>query len=56
MFADVSKTESDWTAADYYDCGDDVADILVQALGKPSEAEDIDIDWDLLREHLNPLF
>ena len=57
VFADVGKTEKDWTAADYYDAGDDVADILVLSLGKPSEAPKYeDIDWDLLKAHLNPIF
>ena len=57
VFADVQKTETDWNAADYYDAGDDIADILVLSLGKPTQAPQYeDIDWDLLKEHLNPIF
>ena len=31
--ADVSKTDTDWKAADYKNAGEDVADILVESVG-----------------------
>ena len=36
---DVKAISSDWTAASYYNAGDDVADLVIQALGKPTEVE-----------------
>ena len=57
VFADVSKTEADWTAEDFYNAGDDIADILVLSLGKPTQTEQMEsIDWDFLKMNLNPLF
>ena len=44
IFADVSKISTDWTAKDYYDAGDDIADILVLTVGAvkiPEQPEDI---------------
>ena len=35
--ADVSTTEFDWTAANYYKAGEDVADILVLSVGPITE-------------------
>ena len=54
VVADVSKTETDWNNADYYDAGDDIGDILILALGKISqEREEIEeIDWEFLQAHL----
>ena len=37
-FADVQKIQSDFSAASYYNSGEDVADLLVLAVGKPSQA------------------
>ena len=39
VVSDVKKTESDWKAADYYNAGDDVADLLIQAVGAPTGKE-----------------
>ena len=52
--AEISKTTSDYDAAKYFDAGEDVADVVVLAVGPISAAEDIDadIDWELLQSHL----
>ena len=34
---DIKSIEHDWDASAYYQCGDDVADLVIEALGKPSE-------------------
>ena len=34
VFGDVSKVESDWTSSNFYNAGDDIADILVLTVGK----------------------
>ena len=53
IFGDVSKVESDWTAASYYNAGDDVADILVLTVGKPTETAEIEsYDWTYLQSTL----
>ena len=41
-FADVQKIESDFSAASYYNSGEDVADLLVLAVGKPSQAPEFE--------------
>ena len=37
--ADITKTTSDFKDQKYYDAGNDVADVLVQALGQVSEVQ-----------------
>ena len=52
--ADISKVTADYNNAEYYLAGQDVADVVVLAVGPISEAENIDsaIDWELLQSHL----
>ena len=52
--AEITKTTSDYNAAKYYDAGEDVADVVVLAVGPISAAEqaDAEIDWELLNAHL----
>ena len=54
---DVKTIESDWDASSYYQCGDDVADLVIQALGKPTEATQdfaTEVDWGYLQANLAP--
>ena len=39
VFGDISKVSTDWTAASYYQAGDDVADILTLTIGTVSMAD-----------------
>ena len=52
--ADITKTTSDYNSAKYFSAGEDIADVVVLAVGPISRAEDIDadIDWELLQSHL----
>ena len=53
VFADVSKVTTDWSAASYYNAGDDVAEILVLTVGKPTETSDLEsYDWTYLQSQL----
>ena len=50
---DIDSTSSDWTAAKYYDAGEDVADMVILSVGPISEGDKVeDIDWALLQDHL----
>ena len=49
--ADVSKVETDWSADNFYDAGDDIASILVLSLGPVSKPME-DIDWETLQKNL----
>ena len=54
VFSDVSKIDTDQKAGNFYNMGDDIADILVLLIGKPSEMEQMEsvIDWDYLNSQL----
>ena len=41
--ASVKKMETDWTAKEYYNAGEDVGDIVIEALGKPT-TDDIEFE------------
>ena len=51
VVADVSKTESDWNANNFYDAGDDVAELLVLSVGPVSQPM-ADVDWQALQKNL----
>lgn len=42
--SDISKTGTDFSGKNYYNAGDDIADILIQSIGKvPAQPEDLAI-------------
>ena len=52
--SEVSQVSTDYAAEKYYNAGEDVADVVVLAVGPISAAEqaDQDIDWEFLQAHL----
>ena len=48
---EITQTETDYNTEKYYECGEDVADIVVLSLGKISHAEDL-VAIKALEEHM----
>ena len=51
---EITKTTDDYNNAKYFDAGEDVADVVVLAVGPISKAQEFDnqLDWEFLQAHL----
>ena len=57
--ADISKTDTDYKAADYYKVGEDVGELLILSVGPISKASNVtmeSVDWNTLQSNLGGLY